>query len=103
VFGGIVGHMGNALILGLVGVALAAFLGPRPNLVAAVLLGAAYGIVVQAILISWIINTQKIQTLYSSTPHWSWWVGHGIFGMTLGLLAGVLLRRTNAKQAEASL
>ena len=104
VFGGIVGHMGNSLILGLMGVALlTAFLGPRPNLVAAAVLGAAYGIVVQAILISWIINTQKIQTLYSSTPHWSWWVGHGIFGMTLGLLAGVLLRRNNAKQAEASL
>jgi hypothetical protein len=104
VFGGIVGHMGNSLILGLMGVALlTAFLGPRPNLFAAVVLGAAYGIVVQAILIGWIINTQKIQTLYSSTPHWSWWVGHGIFGMTLGLLAGVLLRRTNAKQAEASL
>ena len=26
----------------------------------------------------------QIQTLYSSTPHWSWWVGHGIFGATLG-------------------
>ena len=104
VFGGIVGHMGNSLIVGLVGVvALTAILGRRPNPVAAVALGAAYGIAVQAILISWIINTQKIQTLYSSTPHWSWWVGHGIFGMTLGLLAGVLLRRNNAKQAEASL
>ena len=104
VFGGIVGHMGNSLIVGFVGVvALTAILGRRPNPVAAVALGAAYGIAVQAILISWIINTQKIQTLYSSTPHWSWWVGHGIFGMTLGLLAGVLLRRNNAKQAEASL
>jgi hypothetical protein len=103
VFGGIVGHMGNSLILGLVGVVLlTAILGRRPNPVAAVALGAAYGIAVQAILISWIINTQKIQTLYSSTPHWSWWVGHGIFGMTLGLLAGVLLRRNDAKQAEAS-
>ena len=98
VFGGIVGHMGNSLIVGLVGVVvLTAILGRRPNPVAAVALGAAYGIAVQAILISWIINTQKIQTLYSSTPHWSWWVGHGIFGMTLGLLAGVLLRRNNAK------
>src|SRR3954464_4000504 len=76
VFGGIVGHMGNSLILGLMGVALlTALLGPRPNLVAAAVLGAAYGIVVQAILIGWIINTQKIQTLYNSTPHWSWWVG----------------------------
>jgi len=98
VFGGIVGHMGNSLVIGIMGVALlTAILGPRPNPVAAVVIGAAYGIAVQAILISWIINAQNIQTLYSSTPHWSWWVGHGIFGMTLGLLAGVLLRRNNAK------
>jgi hypothetical protein len=104
VFGGIVGHMGNSLILGIVGVALlTAILGRRPNPVAAVVLGAAYGIAVEAILINWIINTQQIQTLYSSTPHWSWWVGHGIFGVTLGLLGSVLLTRNNAKQAEASL
>jgi hypothetical protein len=104
VFGGIVGHMGNSLILGMMGVALlTAIPGRRPNPVAAVVLGAAYGIAVEAILINWIINTQKIQTLYSSTPHWSWWVGHGIFGMTLGLLGSVLLRRNYAKQAEASL
>jgi len=63
----------------------------------------AYGIAVNAILISWIINMQKIQTLYSSTPHWSWWVGHGIFGVTLGLLGSVLLRRNNARQAEVPL
>ena len=104
VFGGIVGHMGNSLIVGLAGVVvLTAILGSRPNPVAAVALGAAYGIAVQAILISWIINTQKIQTLYSSTPHWSWWVGHGIFGVTLGLLGSVLLRRNNARQAEVPL
>ena len=35
----------------------------------------------------------EFQTLYSSTPHWSWWVGHGIFGATLGLLSSVLLEK----------
>jgi hypothetical protein len=54
---------------------LTTILGRRPNLVAAVILGAGFGIAVEAILINGIINTQKIQTLYSSTPHWSWWVG----------------------------
>ena len=94
VLGGIVGHMGNSLILGIVGVALlTAILGRRRNLAAAVVLGAAYGIAVEAILINGIVNTQKIQTLYSSTPHWSWWVGHGIFGATLGLLSSVLLEK----------
>jgi hypothetical protein len=104
VFGGIVAHMGNSLILGIMGVALfTAILGRRPSPVAAVVLGAAYGIAVEAILINWIINTQKVQTLYSSTPHWSWWVGHAIFGATLGLLSSVLLRRNNVQQPEASL
>jgi hypothetical protein len=104
VFGGIVGHMGNSLILGIMGVALLTVILDRPpNPVAAAALGAAYGIAVEAILINWIINTQKTQTLYSSTPHWSWWVGHAIFGATLGLLSSVLLRRNNVQRPEASL
>ena len=97
VVGGIVGHLGNSLILGIVGVSLlTAILGRRPNPAGAVVLGAAYGIAVEAILINGIVNTQKIQTLYSSTPHWSWWVGHGIFGATLGLLSSVLLEKQGA-------
>jgi hypothetical protein len=102
VFGGIAAHMMNSLIVGLVGVVLlTAILGRQPHPAAAVILGAGYGIAVQAIVINAIINTQKIQTLYSSTPHWSWFVGHGIFGLTLGMLTAVGLRRRNAKQAEA--
>src|SRR3954452_15119859 len=104
VLGGIVAHVGNSLILGILGVALLmAILGRRPNPAAAVVLGAAYGIAVDAIVINGILNTQKIQTLYGATPHWSWWVGHAILGMTLGLLGSVLLRRDHAKPADASL
>ena len=104
VFGGIVAHLGNALVLGILGVALlTAILGRRPNPVAAVVLGVAYGIAVDAILLLGIINTQKIQTLYGASPHWSWWVGHTIFGVTLGLLGSILLRRNNAEQAEGPL
>jgi hypothetical protein len=100
VLGGIAGHMMNSLIVGLVGVVLfTAILGRQPHPAAAVILGAGYGIAVQAILINAIINTQKIQTLYSSTPHWSWFVGHGIFGLTLGMLTAVGLRRA---QRQAS-
>jgi hypothetical protein len=100
VFGGIVAHLGNAVILGILGlVLLTAILGRRPNPAPAAVLGVAYGIAVDAILLLGIINTQKIQTLYSAAPHWSWWVGHGIFGVTLGLLTSVLLRRHNAKQS----
>ncbi len=104
VLGGVVAHVGNSMILGIVGVALlVAILGRRPNRAAAVVLGAAYGIAVDAILINGIVNTQEIQTLYSAAPHWSWWIAHAIFGITLGLLSSVLLRRNNAKPAEASL
>jgi hypothetical protein len=104
VFGGIVAHLGNALVLGILGVSLlTAILGRRPNPAAAVVFGVAYGIAVDAILLLWIINTQKIQTLYSASPHWSWWIGHGIFGVTLGLLSSVLLSRNNAEQAEVPL
>jgi hypothetical protein len=104
VFGGIVAHLANALVLGIVGIALlTALLGRRPNPAAAVVLGVAFGIAVDAILLLGIINTQKIQTLYSASPHWSWWVGHTIFGVTLGLLGSVLLRRNNGEQAEGPL
>jgi hypothetical protein len=104
VLGGIVAHVGNSLILGILGVALLiAILGRRPNPAAAVVLGAAYGIAVDAILINGIVNTQKIQTFYSAAPHWSWWVAHGIFGITLGLLGSVLLRRNDTSHAQASL
>ena len=100
VFGGIVAHLGNSLVFGILGVALlTAILGRRPNFTAAVVFGAAYGVAVDAILLLGIINTQKIQTLYSASPHWSWWVGHTIFGVTLGLLGSVLLRRNNATQS----
>src|SRR3954463_8585225 len=104
VVGGVVAHMGNSLIIGILGVALLiAILGRRPNPAAAIVLGAAYGIAVDAIVINGIVTPQKIQTLYSATPHWSWWVAHGIFGITLGLLSSFLLSRNNAEHAEASL
>src|SRR3954471_2168807 len=100
VVGGIVAHVGNLMIMGILGVGLlAVILSRRPNPAAAVLLGAAYGIAVEAILVNGIVNTQKIQTLYSSTPHWSWWVGHGIFGATLGLLSSVLLNKQGRRAA----
>src|SRR3954451_3254666 len=60
VVGGVVAHMGNSLILGILGVALLiAILGRRPNPAAAIVLGAAYGIAVDAIVINGIVNTQK--------------------------------------------
>ena len=104
VFGGIVAHLGNSLVFGILGVVLlTALLGRRPSFPAAVAFGVAYAIAVDAILLLGIINTQKIQTLYSAAPHWSWWIGHGIFGVTLGLLGSALLRRNNPTHSEVPL
>jgi hypothetical protein len=98
VLGGEMGHMMNSVILGIIGVALiATILGRRPNIAAAVMVAVAYGIAIEAILVNWIINgSQKIETLYYSTPRWSWWVAHAIFGMTLGTLGALLLRRKSS-------
>jgi hypothetical protein len=106
VLGGIAGHMMNSMILGIIGTALiVALLGRRPNIGAAVMLAVGFGIAIEAILVNGIINNaQKIETLYHSTPTWSWWVAHAIFGMSLGGLAGLLLRRqrSSADQAQTA-
>jgi hypothetical protein len=68
--------------------------GRRPNVVPAMILAVAYGIAIDASLVNAIINgAQMIDTLYDSTPTRSWWVAHAIFGMTLGTLGALLLRR----------
>ncbi len=106
VLGGMMGHMMNSMILGIMGMALIVLiLGRRPNIGAAVMLATAFGIAVEAILVNLIINGfQSVETLYYSTPTWSWWVAHGIFGMTLGTLGALLLRRqrSGADQAQAA-
>lgn len=91
------------MVLGIMGTALIVWiLGRRPNPVAAVMVAVAYGIAVEAILVNGIINgAQKIETLYYSTPTWSWWVAHGIFAMTLGLLGALLLRRQRSSAGQA--
>jgi hypothetical protein len=39
---------------------------------------------------------QSVHTLYTSTPEWSWWVAHGMFGATVGIVGATLLRRGRA-------
>jgi len=107
VVGGVMGHMMNSMILGIMGTALiVTLLGRRPNIAAAIMLAVAYGIAIEAILVNWIINgSQKIETLYYSTPRWSWWVAHAIFGMTLGTVGALLLHRQRSStedQAQAA-
>jgi len=96
VFLGLMGHMMNAIVLGVIGVAsLVAILGTKPKPVAAIMLGALYGLLLEVLIVNLIVNNaQDVHTLYTSTPEWSWWAAHAMFGMTLGLVATVLLRRS---------
>lgn len=105
VLGGMAGHMMNSMMLGIVGMALiVGLLGRRPNIAGAVMLAVAFGIAIEAILVNLIINSaQKIDTLYYSTPTWSWWVAHAIFGMTLAILGTLLLRRAPGNAHETAL
>lgn len=78
---GIGGHMMNSMLLGVLGVTL---------LVA--LLGLIVHLIVNPI--------QDVNTLYTSTPEWSWWASHAVFGMTLGLVGSLLLRRNAAADSS---
>jgi hypothetical protein len=98
VFLGLVGHLLNSAILGVVGITLAtSLLGRRPNAIPAVAFGMAFGLVLEVVVVNLVVNQiQHVNTLYTSTPEWSWWVAHGIFGATLGLVGSTLLRRQPA-------
>ena len=98
VFLGLIGHLLNSAILGVVGITLAvSLLGRRPNAIAAIAFGIAFGLVLEVVIVNVIVNQiQDVDTLYTSTPERSWWVAHGLFGATLGLVGSKLLRRQPA-------
>lgn len=99
---GVGGHMMNAMMIGVVGVALlAVVLGRRPSPVAAVMQGVIFGLLMEVVIIHLIVNPiQDINTLYTSTPEWSWWASHVVYGMTLGAVGSLLLRRLADKHGE---
>jgi hypothetical protein len=69
----------------------------RPNAIAAIAFGIAFGLVLEVVIVNLVVNQiQDVNTLYTSTPEWSWWVAHGLFGATLGLVGSKLLRREPA-------
>jgi hypothetical protein len=94
VFIGLMGHMMNSMILGMVGVTLAiTLLGRRLTVPAAMAFGMMFGLVLEVVIVNVIVNQiQDVNTLYTSTPEWSWWVAHLIYGGTVGMVAAVVLR-----------
>ena len=96
---GLIAHMMNSIMLGIVGVRLVtALLGKRPGLLPTVGLGMLFGLVLEVALVNGLVNgvLQTVHTLSTATPAWSWWVAHAMFGAVLGLAAATLLRRERA-------
>lgn len=97
VFVGLMGHMMNSMMLGAVGVGLATtLLGNRPSVAKAMAFGMMFGLLLEIVVVNVVVNQiQDVNTLYTSTPEWSWFVAHAMFGATVGLVGATLLRRRN--------
>jgi len=84
---GLMGHMMNSIIFGLIFLAIAVALKLRG--VAAVVVGMMYGIVVYAAMY-WLVLRNLLSgtsgLFLSANPEWSWVLGHLMFGLVLGLL-----------------
>ena len=96
---GLMAHMMNSIMFGILGVALlTAVLGKRPGLLQTVVLGMLFGLVLEVVIVNGLVNgvLQTAHTLSTATPTWSWWVAHAMFGAVLGLAAATLLRRERA-------
>lgn len=97
---GIGGHMMNAIVVGIVFVALMRILRNPPG---AVLLGAAFGVGLWALqrYVFLPINPpeDKLFTTSAISPPWVWWLAHVALGTTLGLVYVLLSRRQLAAPA----
>jgi hypothetical protein len=101
---GIGGHMMNAVIVGIVFVALLRILRNPPG---ALLLGTAYGVGLWALqrYVFLPINTPEDRLFTTSiiSPQWVWWVAHVALGTTLGLVYLLFRQRQLAEPAPQRL
>ncbi|MDQ4130679.1 MAG: hypothetical protein M3133_06800 [Actinomycetota bacterium] len=93
---GLAWHFLNAVVLGVIGVALVLVtLGARPGPLASAVLGFSYGLFLQVAVLNLAVNAiDDPNIVYESTPEWSWWLAHAVYGTTLGLVASWGLRRS---------
>ena len=86
-----------ALGFATVGAALiAAVLGRYPDLPGGAFIGVLYGILLQLVVLTWIVDgMQDVDTLHSAAPGWSWWVAHIVFGLVVGIVGSAVLRRAS--------
>lgn len=98
---GLMGHMMNSIIIGLIFVASAAALKLRGN--ALVVAGVVYGIVVYLVMYYPILRgvlAANSGSFLRSNPEWSWVIAHIMYGMILGLLLTYGPFRARWTQAE---
>jgi uncharacterized membrane protein YagU involved in acid resistance len=94
---GLIGHMMNSVILGLIFIAIVGAL--RLRRATTVIVGMIYGLAVYAAMY-WVVLRGLLAgnsgSFLSANPEWSWVVAHLMFGVALGALLaiGPLSRRT---------
>jgi uncharacterized membrane protein YagU involved in acid resistance len=92
---GLMGHMMNSIVLGLIFIAIARAL--RLQGIAAVVGGMVYGLVVY-VAMYWVllrgVLTSTSGSFLSANPEWSWIAAHLMFGVVLGALAAYGALRT---------
>ena len=103
VFFGLMGHMMNSAVAGVAGVALSRrLLGDPPNRLKAMAVGVMMGLVLEVVVVKLAVNhVQDVRTLDTSIPDWGWWVGHVLFGATVGLVGSTLLLRMRRQSSHA--
>jgi len=100
---GLMGHMMNSIVLGVIFIAIARAL--RLNGPTAVIGGMVYGVLVYAamywVLLRGVLSATSASFL-SANPEWSWIAAHLMFGVVLGALAAYGPLRTLVAQPERS-
>lgn len=88
ILAGLAIHAVASVLFALPGVALIGYtFAGRPGPVGGMLAGLAYGLAVEILALNLAVNLiQGDGMLYESIPSWGWWVGHGFYGTTLGLV-----------------
>lgn len=76
----------------------AAVLGRYPDSLGGAFIGVLYGILLQLVVLTWIVDgMQDVDTLHSAAPAWSWWVAHLVFGFVVGIVGSAVLRRASRR------
>jgi hypothetical protein len=99
-FGWLVIAFASLLAGGLALASIVYCLGRHPHPPAAALLGAAWGLAAEIVLINLLLNWLQAENgVYRSLPSWGWWVGMVAWGASLGLGLSWAGRRHRSRAA----